>query len=130
MTKKQIADNNTRIIREFVEVATGDRWTSKAQRLADLTAAGYPANERKAIALIRSPLLKLRAQIHKAIEPQLAAMRRWDEFIHSGHSTFQDFLKSEMAIAENQDKQTGSRPALPSNVPMPANKCLAPRINL
>lgn len=106
------------------------KWTTKAERLADLMAAGLPANERKAIAMIRSPLLKLRANIHASIAEQIAAMRRWDDFIHSSHSTFQDFVKSEMEQAESLTKQTGARPALPVGLPMPPDICINPRLKL
>ncbi len=96
-------------VRPFVTLETS-HWTTKAQRQADLVAAGYPANERKAIALIRSPLLKLRAQVHAAIAPQLDAMKRWDNFINSGHSTFQDFLKTEMELTGEQTQPKDKLP--------------------
>ena len=106
-----------------------NKWTNKGQRIADNIAAGLPANEREALRAIRSPLLKLRAAIHNEIAPIIAANRRWDAFIHSSHSTFQDFLKTEMELTSGE-RQTGERPALPIGLPMPSNLCIAPRINL
>ena len=101
---------------------TKQTWTTKAERQADNVAAGLPANERKAIAAIRSPLLKLRAAIHNEIAPIIAQGRRWDDFIHSSHSTFQDFLKTEMELT------AGERPALPVGLPMPPNIRTNPRL--
>jgi len=103
------------------------QWTTKAERQADNMAAGLPADERKALRAIRSPLLKLRAAIHNEVAPIIAANRRWDAFIHSSHSTFQDFLKTEMELTAGE-RQTGERPALPVGLPMPPNVCSNPRL--
>jgi hypothetical protein len=81
--------------------------------------------ERVSIAKFRGDAAAMIADIDNT--PQMAFKRQWDAFINSGSSTFADFLK---LIESEIAAPVSMRPALPSNVPMPPNICLAPRINL
>ncbi len=81
--------------------------------------------ERESIARERGNMAALIADIDAS--PEMAAKRQWDAFINSGCSTFRDFLK---LIESEVSAPIALRPSLPSGIPMPPNKCLAPRINL
>ncbi len=81
--------------------------------------------EREGIARERGNMAALIADIDAS--PAMTFKRRWDAFINSGYSTFQDFLH---LVESEVSMPVAVRPALPSGIPMPPNKCLAPRINL
>ncbi len=100
-----------------------DKWTSKAERAAIALETGLQPRK------LRVALLLLAEQTRRDCAPAIAKLQEIDNFIASGKSLV-GWLKEKTTLAELPAWARLQAPPLPVGLPMPPNKCLAPRVNL